>query len=517
MKPRLLPSLLRASLGLAGCVAGLLGLLLAGCGGGGSASVVITGPGSGGSFAGTTISINPTLEFSFGGVVRYTNTEAGSEFPAAASVIAGTYAYSPGSDFASGTLTLTLPDPVGTVTITLRNFRQQTDGAVASFDAVYGGRTFTAAVQGGRLTARPRSGGTSSGGSTADDTGESPAAAIPSALQGSRSLQFQHGEAAEGLAQYNGTTQTVVITATTLQIGSQILTNPVFIGGNANSWIFKDGALWYSFFQEPGGDLSPIQVTGAGGTPFHGVFMPAGGGVFATAATAVLGSILDIVLPHSTYLNGGGSTLAMSNLLTSETIGTYSSSGVLPGISSGGLAILGGGMVRLGSGTLNLSSSIPSTTSISGFAVNGGTLVLGATHSAPISLNAGTLTVAAGVLSGPVTVNGGSLFLHNGLLLSNTISAPSGPTPVPSLSLSATSLLAGGTVTVSTTSTTLLPGIYRSFSTGNVLGTISASSIQVAGTLSLGGATVSNPLLLQNSDGQTYRVISTASVSPPVP
>jgi hypothetical protein len=484
-------------------------LLLAGCGGSGSVAVT-SGPGTGGAFSGTTISINPTLEFSFGGVVRYTNTESGSAFPAAASVIAGTYAYAPGSDFASGTLTLTLPDPVGTVVITLRNFRLQTDGAVAAFDAVYGGRTFTAAVQTGKLAAQPRNGG-SSGGS---DAAESAAAAIPSALQGSHSLQFQHGESGEGLAQYNGTTQTVVITATTLQIGSQTLTNPVFIGGNANSWIFKDGALWYSFFQGPDGGLSPIQVTGAGGTPFHGVFMPPGGGVFATDATAVLGSTLQLSTGYPSYLSSSGGTLAMSSVLNSGTLGTYSPSFAFENGSVGALNFAGsGGLVKVGSGTLNL-SGFASTATISGYDVSGGNVIVSSSQASPFTLNGGSLTFAT-VLSSPVTVNGGTLFLNNGLLLNNTLSAPTGPTPTPEISLSATSLLPGALVTVATTSTTLLPGTYLSFTQPGVGGTISASSIQVAGTLNLGGTTVSNPLLLRNSDGQTYRVISTASLSSP--
>ena len=487
--------------GLAVYFVGFMVFLLAGCGSGGGLGGGVAGPAGGSSFAGSTVTINPTLAFGAGSTITYTNTEPGSEFPAAASVIAGTYAYSPGSDFASGTLTLTLPDPVGTVVIALRNFRQQTDGAVASFDAVYGGRTFTAAVQGGKLTARPRSGGTSSGGGAADDTGESPAAAIPSALQGSRSLQFQHGESGEGLAQYNGTTQTVVITATTLQIGSQVLTNRVFIGGNANSWIFKDGALWYSFFQEPGGDLGSIQVTGAGGTPFHGVFMPPGGEVFASDATAVLGSTLQLSSSGAGSLIGAGGTYIPSSAFASSSV-----NGIL----------VSGGLVKLGSGTLNLATTIPITGSLSGFAVNGGTLVLAATQSAPISLNSGTLRIGT-VLANPVTVNGGSLFLSNGILVSNTVSTATGPTPTPEIGLSVTSLISGGVVTVQPTSTTLLPGTYLSFSQPGGSGTITASSIQVAGTLDFGCTTVSNPLLLKNSDGQTYLVISTASVSPPIP
>jgi fibronectin-binding autotransporter adhesin len=524
----------------------LLGL--AACGGG-SGSVAISGPGSGGAFSGTTISINPTLEFSFGGVVRYTNTESGSSFPPAASVIAGTYAYAPGADFSSGTLTLTLPDPVGTVVITLRNFKQQGDGAVAAFDAVYGGRTFTAAVQGGTLAARPKAGGGSGGGSGADDSGEAPAAAIPPALQGTRTLVFQAVN--PGLSQYEGRDTTAIITATTLQLGQNLLSNPVFLHGATNEWIFKGGDLWFSFSQTPAGGLSEITVTGPNGVPFYGVFASESAGQFTNSAGAV------IIAGAVTAANGGGSVngyagagtlrLSGSNTYTGGTVvtgGTLSiaqasiSNPLQINVADSAAFITGATGVTIGTLSVSPTSSASPPLSFSsgtslyspGFAGgvlpyagftagvgSGGLVLAGTSTTSTITVAGGTLTLSAPIAN-PLLVQGGSLVLnYAGLLLSSTVSAPSGPVPVPSLSLSAALLLPGGTVTVATTSTTLLPGTYRSFSAGNVVGTISASSIQVVGTLDLGGATVSNPLLLQNSDGQTYQVISTASVSPATP
>ena len=60
-------------------VSGLLLIGLAACDGSGSSGTA--GPSSGGSFSGSTITINPTLVFGSGSTVTYTNTESGSSFP----------------------------------------------------------------------------------------------------------------------------------------------------------------------------------------------------------------------------------------------------------------------------------------------------------------------------------------------------------------------------------------------------------------------------------------------------
>jgi hypothetical protein len=136
-----------------------LGLFaLSGCGGGGGGGAG-AGPAGGGAFAGSTVTINPTLQFSSGGVVSYTNAEAGSQFPSAPVAVVGTYLYTPSTDATTGTLDLTLPAPVGALSFTLKNFRVQ-GGNVTSFETVYAGRTFQAAVTVGAVAV---SAGTSGG------------------------------------------------------------------------------------------------------------------------------------------------------------------------------------------------------------------------------------------------------------------------------------------------------------------------------------------------------------------
>jgi hypothetical protein len=155
-------------LGLAAYVIGLFVFLLAGCGGGGSSGGGVAGPGGGSSFAGTTVTINPTLQFSSGGVITYTNTKAGSQFPAALAPVTGSYVYTPSADATSGTLVLTLPAPVGSLTFTLKNFRLS-GGNVSSFETEYAGRTFQATVTVGTLAAK----GSSAGGVTINNGGGS--------------------------------------------------------------------------------------------------------------------------------------------------------------------------------------------------------------------------------------------------------------------------------------------------------------------------------------------------------
>jgi hypothetical protein len=157
--------------GLAVYVVGFMVFLLAGCGSGGGLGGGVAGPAGGSSFAGSTVTINPTLAFGAGSTVTYTNTEAGSVFPAAVVSIVGTYAYTPGADATTGTLDLTLPAPVGVLSFSLKNFRVQ-GGNVTSFETVYEGRTFQATVTVGTLAARGSQ--SSPGGSVVIDSPASP-------------------------------------------------------------------------------------------------------------------------------------------------------------------------------------------------------------------------------------------------------------------------------------------------------------------------------------------------------
>jgi hypothetical protein len=245
----------------------LAGVLLAGlaaCDGGGGSGVA--GPSSGGSFSGSTITINPTLVFGSGGVVTYTNTESGSAFPATdGGGVTGTYVYTPNSNATSGTLVLTLPAPVGVISFTLQNFKVQ-GGNVTSFEAVYAGRAFSSSVTSGTLPAKSSSGGGSLG------ANETLATAIPSVVQGVHKLSFHYPENGAPFAEND--TVSFTIGASTLQIGAPVnktLTNPVFRNGSASNWIFKDGAFEYavSVFED---SLNEINLVGSAGTPFYGQF-----------------------------------------------------------------------------------------------------------------------------------------------------------------------------------------------------------------------------------------------------
>jgi len=252
---------------------GALMLGLTGCGGS-IAINYVAGPGGTGSFSGTTVTINPTLQFGAGGAVTYTNTESGSSFPASAGVT-GTYTYTPSSDATTGTLAVTLPAPVGAIEFTLRNFAVR-NGNVTSFDAVYQGRAFAASVTTGTLPAKPASFGSGSpSGGNSLAANEALAAAIPATMQGSYQLSFFKATFGEGMGSTlipDGDTKTFVVGASTLTVGDKTLGNPVFRNNNAKEWIFKDGSIEYEVSIAVAGGLNEINVGGTGGSPWLGQY-----------------------------------------------------------------------------------------------------------------------------------------------------------------------------------------------------------------------------------------------------
>jgi hypothetical protein len=248
---------------------GALVLGLAACGGGGSGAAA--GPGSGSSFAGSTVTINPTLAFGSGNTVTYTNIEAGSAFPAAADPgLVGTYSYTPSADATTGTLVVSLPAPIGTITFLLRGFQVQS-GNVTSFEAVYAGRAFSSTVTSGTLPAKSKS-GSGGGGSLAPN--EKLAPVTPTAMQGVHHLTFHYPE--NGAPFTEGQAVMFTIGASTLQIGAPVnktLTSPIFRNDNPYEWIFRDGSYEYAASIGEGETLNEINLAGPGGfTPFYGQF-----------------------------------------------------------------------------------------------------------------------------------------------------------------------------------------------------------------------------------------------------
>ncbi len=231
--PQITPMKSYRKLLVSGFLAAIIAFAVSGCGGDSGSS---TGP-EGSGFAGSTITINPTITFTDGTNCTYTNTEAGSPFPFSAAPVAGTYTYAPSADFKSGTLTLVLDAPISdNVAFSIRNFAQS-GGNVTGFRATYNGRTFPVTVTGGTVLAQVVNNGGGGAGETA-------ATAIPDTTQGTYNLTFFEINSGSNIT--DGIQTSFTITSNTLIFGAKTLNNPVFRNGNQFEWIFKDGALEYA-------------------------------------------------------------------------------------------------------------------------------------------------------------------------------------------------------------------------------------------------------------------------------
>lgn len=245
--------------------AGILALSLTGCGGGDSAA---TGPASGGAFAGTSITFNPTVNFTTGDNLTYFNDEVGSPFPAADPAANGTYTYVPNANFTGGTLTLTVDGIMDPIVLDISNFTRS--GAnVTGFTARSGGQSYPVSVTGTLAAYQPPAGG--GGGS-----GESRAPDIPSAMQGTHELTFHISDTSPitGVPA-DGTITTFTIGARTLSFNGRTLSNPIHYNGNPFEWIFKDGSIWWAVSEAVNGGLNEINVQGPYSAPsiaFYGQY-----------------------------------------------------------------------------------------------------------------------------------------------------------------------------------------------------------------------------------------------------
>ncbi len=282
---------------------GLLALALAGCGGDSGSS---TGPASGDAFAGTSISFNPTVNFSTGGNLTYFNDETDSPFPEADPAVDGTYTYVPNATFTAGTLTLFVSGVQDPIVLDISNFTR-TGPNVTGFTARSGGQSYPVTVT-GTLVAyqRPGAGGGGSGGS-----GEASAADLPESMRGTYELTYFEATAGSGIA--DDSTQTFIIGARSLAFGGKTLTDPVFLNGNTLEWIFKDGNLWYAVSQNNLGGLNEINVGGPNGTPFYGQYSDesssSGGGGYNSIGIGANGAYV-----------GGGFTARVSNVVGPDTV-----------------------------------------------------------------------------------------------------------------------------------------------------------------------------------------------------
>ncbi|MBC8040976.1 MAG: hypothetical protein H7Y06_10565 [Opitutaceae bacterium] len=236
-------------------VLGLTAFVMTGCGGDSSGGTA--GPAAGSSFAGSSISFNPTINFTNGTDLTYVNNEVGSPFPAAAVATAGTYTYVPNASFTAGTLTLTVEGITPPIVLDIGSFTQS-GGNVTGFSIRYNGQSYPTTVTGTLPAYQAPSGGGGGGGA-----GESRASDIPSSMQGSFALTFDKSDtpAISGVPA-DATETTFVIGARTLAFNGRTLTNPIFYNGNALEWIFKDGAIWWAVSQAVGGGLNEINVQG---------------------------------------------------------------------------------------------------------------------------------------------------------------------------------------------------------------------------------------------------------------
>lgn len=324
-------NILKLSLAL---VTGLLALALTGCGGdsGGAA----TGPASGDSFAGTSITFNPTVNFTAGGNLTYFNNEANSPFPAADPAANGTYTYVPNASYTAGTLTLTVDGIQDPIVLDISNFTR-TGPNVTGFTARSGGQSYPVTVT-GTLVAFQSSGGGGTG------SGETSATDIPEGMRGTYELIYFEASTGSGIA--NDSTETFTINARTLVFGSKTLTNPVFLNGNTLEWIFKDGNLWYAVSQNNLGGLNEINVAGSGGTPFYGQYSDESNtsgisldedGKYSAGTT--FSAIVTAIVPFN---SGGPSFTSVQTLTMGQTVTfTVSNNGDITGTGLDGIFAFG--------------------------------------------------------------------------------------------------------------------------------------------------------------------------------
>jgi hypothetical protein len=246
---------------------GLTAFVMSGCGGDGGGAT--TGPAAGSSFAGSSISFNPTINFTSGNNLTYQNTEVGSPFPAAASATNGTYTYTPNANYSAGTLTLTVDGITPAIVLEIGNFTQ-TAGNVTGFAIRYNGLSYPATVTGSIPAYQPPSNG--GGGLGA---GETSATDIPSSMRGTYQLTYFQ-EQGNASAPVDGTTTTFTINARTLVFSGRTLSNPVFYQGNNLEWLFKDGSVTYAASISPSGGLNEINIyPPVGTTGFYGQYRSA--------------------------------------------------------------------------------------------------------------------------------------------------------------------------------------------------------------------------------------------------
>jgi hypothetical protein len=316
---------LSKSLLVAACAA--LSLALVGCGGdSGGAS---TGPSSGDAFAGTSISFNPTVNFSAGGNLTYFNNEAGSPFPASDPAADGTYTYVPNATFTGGTLALTVDGIQSAIVLEISNFTR-TGPNVTGFTANSGGQSYPVTVT-GTLVAYQRPGGGGGGGGGGGNAGLVDATGdIPSQTRGTFSMTFFNafGEPTTVPGSPYDADDVVEFTigANTLAFGGKTLTNPKNPSSSLSDFVFQDGDVWYWVY----GNRTPIQINVYGGanptqagTTFFGGFTneddedTGGGGDTSTLAGTYSGIGNHVptgtTLPDGVPANGATITFTISN------------------------------------------------------------------------------------------------------------------------------------------------------------------------------------------------------------
>lgn len=228
------------------------------------------GPSSSSSFAGTTITFNPTIEFLAGDNLLYTNTDNPSPFPAAATATPGTYTYTPNASYTAGTLTI-IVDGSSPFDLEISNFRRSGTN-VTGFTARYNGTNYPVTVTGTLPAYQPPTGGGGGGSSLVDATTD-----IASAVQGTYELAFFNafgGSQVPGSPHDAGDTVTFVIGARTLQVGTKTLSNPKNPTSMPSAFVYQDGSLWYWVYGDTPvhinlyGGIDPTQA----GTTFYGGF-----------------------------------------------------------------------------------------------------------------------------------------------------------------------------------------------------------------------------------------------------
>lgn len=421
-------------------IAALAALFFTGCGGDDSSSSNTAanpnGPTDAAAFAGTTIEINPTINFLTDGALTYYNVVAGTTFPGASIPVAGTYTYTPGSNYTTGTLVMTMPHINATVTVTLGGFNSQ-NGRITSFTTSINGQNFTTTVTNGTLTQAAAGSTTSGSGSTGGSTGGSNSGG-GSTTTGGTELIFSTG--ASDAPYTNGQRVAFIFTKnadsaqSTLQFSGKTLTRPTIntaVTAPYSAYSFADGSTIYEVILN---NDAIYEINVMVGSTFKGQFATASSSTGGSSGSNSGGSTTGSALTNTLYYNLNAAVSVTQPYTANQAVSFTLSSATVSGST---LAFSGKTLSNPTAGTssgsytertftdsaagLTYQVTVDSGTTIVEIVVSNSSTWIGAfTRSSSSSSGSGGSTVPSGALAA------GTTFTRT---VSVASVAPSGPVP----------------------------------------------------------------------------------------